>query len=106
MYRILLQMMFLLPPERIHHLVFTLIRIATAIPPIRALLHKIFATDDPILRTTVFGVDFPAPLGLAAGFDKNATGADAWPTMGFGFAEIGTVTAQPQPGNPTPRLFR
>lgn len=106
LYRILLQMMFLLPPERIHHLVFTLIRIATAIPPIRALLHKIFATDDPILRTTVFGVDFPAPLGLAAGFDKNATGADAWPTMGFGFAEIGTVTAQPQPGNPTPRLFR
>src|SRR5690606_8828922 len=48
----------------------------------------------------------PAPLGLAAGFDKNATGADAWGPMGFGFAEIGTVTAQAQPGNPAPRLFR
>ncbi len=63
-------------------------------------------TDDPILRNTVFGVQFPTPVGLAAGFDKDATGVDVWGPLGFGFAEIGTVTAQAQPGNPQPRLFR
>jgi len=52
------------------------------------------------------GIDFPGPLGLAAGFDKNADGIDALAALGFGFVEIGTVTGEPQPGNPTPRLFR
>ncbi|WP_039825111.1 quinone-dependent dihydroorotate dehydrogenase [Nocardia testacea] len=106
MYRLLLRVMFLIPPERIHHLVFGVIRAVTALAPIRALLHRIFGVDDPILRTTVFGVEFAAPLGLAAGFDKDATGVDAWGALGFGFAEIGTVTAAAQPGNPQPRLFR
>lgn len=106
LYRILLRTMFLLPPERIHHLVFALIRAATAFAPLRAVLRRFLATDDEILRTTVFGVEFPAPVGLAAGFDKNASGVDAWGALGFGFAEVGTVTAQAQPGNPTPRLFR
>jgi dihydroorotate dehydrogenase len=54
----------------------------------------------------VFGVQFPAPLGLAAGFDKDGLGLQTWGPLGFGYAEIGTVTAQPQPGNPEPRLFR
>lgn len=106
LYRLLLRVMFLVPPERIHHLVFGVIRAVTALAPIRALLHRIFGVDDPILRTTVFGVEFAAPLGLAAGFDKDATGVDAWGALGFGFAEIGTVTAAAQPGNPQPRLFR
>ncbi len=106
LYRLLLRLMFLVPPERIHHLVFGVIRAATAIAPTRALLHRLFAVPDPILRTRVFGVDFPAPLGLAAGFDKDATGANAWGALGFGFAEVGTVTAAAQPGNPQPRLFR
>ncbi|MGV7807538.1 quinone-dependent dihydroorotate dehydrogenase, partial [Mycobacterium kansasii] len=61
---------------------------------------------DPILEQTVFGVRFPAPVGLAAGFDKNARAVNGWGALGFGFAEIGTVTAHAQPGNPTPRLFR
>ena len=52
------------------------------------------------------GLTFPNPLGLAAGFDKNAVGIDALAALGFGFVEVGTVTAQPQPGNPQPRLFR
>ncbi len=106
LYRLLLRLMFLVPPERIHRLVFGVIRAATAFAPTRALLHRLFAVPDPLLRTTVFGVDFPAPLGLAAGFDKDATGVNAWGALGFGFAEIGTVTAAAQPGNPQPRLFR
>src|SRR5207248_1414047 len=76
------------------------------IPPVRWAMSKILVIDDPILRNNAFGVEFPAPLGLAAGFDKDATGVDAWAPLGFGFAEIGTVTAQAQPGNPAPRLFR
>ncbi|WP_040835688.1 quinone-dependent dihydroorotate dehydrogenase [Nocardia brevicatena] len=106
MYRLLLRTMFLLPPERIHHLAFALMRAATAFAPTRAVLRRFLATDDEILHTTVFGVEFPAPVGLAAGFDKNASGVDTWGALGFGFAEVGTVTAQAQPGNPTPRLFR
>ncbi len=98
--------MFLVPPERIHHLAFAAMRAVTAFAPLRALVSKVLVVDDPILRSTVFGLDFHAPLGLAAGFDKNADGVDAWGPLGFGFAEIGTVTAQAQPGNPQPRLFR
>jgi len=59
-----------------------------------------------VLASTVFGVRFPGPLGLAAGFDKDATGLHIWGALGFGYAEVGTVTAEPQPGNPAPRLFR
>ena len=59
-----------------------------------------------MLASTVFGVRFPGPLGLAAGFDKNGAGLAAWGALGFGYAEVGTVTAQAQPGNPAPRMFR
>lgn len=62
--------------------------------------------DDPALRITLWGRDFPNPIGLAAGYDKNAEVADALLTQGFGFVEVGTVTPRPQPGNPKPRLFR
>ncbi|RJO74205.1 quinone-dependent dihydroorotate dehydrogenase [Nocardia panacis] len=106
MYALLLRLMFLIPPERVHHLAFAFMRLATWLPPVRWVIAKILVVDDPILRTTAFGVDFPAPLGLAAGFDKNAGGVDVWAAMGFGFAEIGTVTARAQPGNPAPRMFR
>jgi len=61
---------------------------------------------DPHLATTVCGITFPSPVGLAGGFDKAAQALWAWPALGFGFVEVGTVTAQPQPGNPRPRLFR
>lgn len=62
--------------------------------------------DDPALRTTLWGLEFPNPVGMAAGFDKNAEVADALLALGFGFVEIGTVTPRPQPGNPKPRMFR
>ncbi|MGN2639075.1 quinone-dependent dihydroorotate dehydrogenase [Nocardia takedensis] len=106
MYAWLLRLMFLFPPERIHHLVFTALRLLARFPVSGWALRRWVVTDDPILRNTAFGVDFPAPLGLAAGFDKNADGVDVWGTLGWGFAEIGTVTARAQPGNPAPRLFR
>ncbi|MGW0017566.1 quinone-dependent dihydroorotate dehydrogenase [Rhodococcus sp. NPDC003382] len=106
MYRYVLKLMFLLPPERIHHLAFLAMQLVTRFAPLRVLVSKILVVDDPVLHNTVFGVPFRAPLGLAAGFDKDATGADVWGPLGFGFAEIGTVTAQAQPGNPAPRLFR
>ncbi|MFZ2173056.1 MAG: quinone-dependent dihydroorotate dehydrogenase [Rhodococcus sp. (in: high G+C Gram-positive bacteria)] len=106
MYHLLLRLMFLVPPERIHHVAFTAMRLVTRFPPLRQLVAKLLVVDDPVLHSTVFGLDFPAPVGLAAGFDKDATGVDAWGPLGFGFAEVGTVTAQAQPGNPAPRLFR
>lgn len=61
---------------------------------------------DPRLRVSAMGLEFPNPLGLAAGFDKNALAVERWAGFGFGFAELGTVTSRPQPGNPKPRLFR
>lgn len=60
----------------------------------------------PRLERRLLGLHFPNPIGLAAGFDKNAVGCHLWPALGFGFAELGTVTGEPQPGNPTPRMFR
>ncbi|MEV0032622.1 quinone-dependent dihydroorotate dehydrogenase [Nocardia sp. NPDC050793] len=106
MYALLLRLMFLVPPERIHHLAFAAMRVAARFAPTRLLVERLAVVDDPILRNTVFGVEFRAPLGLAAGFDKNAEGADIWGPFGWGFAEVGTVTAKAQPGNPAPRMFR
>ena len=70
-----------------------------------SLLRMLFGSAPP-LPEKVFGLDFPNPVGLAAGMGKNATALRAWPALGFGFVEIGTITALPQPGNPRPRLFR
>ncbi len=100
------RVLFQAPPERIHTLVFAALRAATATEATRRGLRSVLAPSDPILESTVFGVRFPAPLGLAAGFDKDGLGLQTWGALGFGYAEIGTVTAQPQPGNPEPRLFR
>lgn len=66
----------------------------------------IFGVQDRRLQQTVFGLDFPNPVGLAAGYDKNALAVDFWASLGFGFVEIGSVTSRPQDGNPPPRLFR
>ena len=105
-YGLLRRLFFLVPPERIHTLVFAVLRGATAVGVPRRLLHRLLGPTDPALASTVFGVRFPGPLGLAAGFDKDGLGLLAWGALGFGYAEVGTVTAHPQPGNPTPRLFR
>lgn len=85
-------------PERAHELAVR--ALATGIHPRQS------APDPESLKARAFGLDFPNPLGMAAGFDKNGEVADALIAIGFGFAEIGTVTPAPQPGNPRPRLFR
>lgn len=106
MYPLVRRLLFLIPPEHAHKLVFAVLRGVAAVAPVRRLLRRLLGPTDPVLASTVFGVRFPAPLGLAAGFDKDGTALSSWGAMGFGYAEIGTVTAHPQPGNPAPRLFR
>ena len=106
LYRGVRRALFLIAPERIHTWVFALLRGATAPAPVRRALKKWLAPQDPVLASTVFGVRFPGPMGLAAGFDKDGAGLSTWGALGFGYAEVGTVTAQPQPGNPAPRMFR
>jgi dihydroorotate dehydrogenase len=105
-YRMLRRVLFLVAPERIHTWVFAVLRTATAPRPLRRGLTRWLAPTDPILESTVFGVRFPGPVGLAAGFDKDGTGLNTWGALGFGYAEVGTVTAQAQAGNPRPRMFR
>ncbi|MGW0158846.1 quinone-dependent dihydroorotate dehydrogenase [Mycobacterium sp. NPDC003323] len=106
MYQLLRRGFFLVAPERIHTFVFAVLRLATAAGPSRRSLARRLAPADPILANTVWGVRFPGPLGLAAGFDKDGHGLRTWGALGFGYAEVGTVTAQAQPGNPRPRMFR
>ena len=106
MYGLLRSLLFAVPAERVHTLVFATLRGVTAGAPVRRTLTRRLAPTDPVLASTVFGVRFPGPLGLAAGFDKDGTGLSTWGALGFGYAEIGTVTAHAQPGNPGPRLFR
>jgi dihydroorotate dehydrogenase len=107
MYARLFSLLFVrMSAERAHQLGFRWIRLAYGVPGLGALLHRLLAPRDPVLRVSALGRDFPGPLGLAAGFDKDALGPDALAALGFGFVEIGTVTGQAQPGNPPPRLFR
>ncbi len=95
-----------LPAEGAHRVSFALLRALAAVPGMRALMTRACAPRDPALRVHAFGKELPGPLGLAAGFDKDAKGYAALLALGFGFVEIGTVTAEAQPGNPKPRMFR
>jgi dihydroorotate dehydrogenase len=107
MYKLLFAAVFRrIPTEAAHRAGFGLIRIAAGVPGVSWLLRRWLSVHDPVLRVRTLGVDLPGPLGLAAGFDKDALGPDALGALGFAFVEVGTVTAQPQPGNPRPRLFR
>ena len=90
-------------PEQAHHLAIRALRIAPRVP---FGLRALNAFQPPPKPTTVFGVNFPNPVGLAAGFDKNGVVLPGLAAVGFGFVEIGTVTAMAQPGNPKPRIFR
>src|SRR5438477_10150934 len=92
--------------EGTHRVSFALLRPFVAVPGMRALMVRLLGPHDPTLRVMAFGREFPGPLGLAAGFDKDAKGVDALLALGFGFVEVGTVTAEAQPGNPKPRMFR
>lgn len=95
-----------LPAEGTHKVSFALLRALVAIPGVGALVRWWYSPRDAALATHAFGQAFPGPLGLAAGFDKDAKGVRALLALGFGFIEVGTVTAEAQPGNPTPRMFR
>jgi len=107
MYRFLIRpLLFLFPPEFIHHTTFKILRFTGFIPGISALLKLQFDFGDKRLEKKLFGLTFPNPVGLAAGFDKDAMLIDELASFGFGFIEIGTLTPKPQPGNDKPRLFR
>ena len=95
-----------LPAERAHHVGFALLRAMMFFPCAKAIARWLCAARDPALRMTVFGREVPSPLGLAAGFDKDGKGPAALAALGFGAVEVGTITAQAQPGNPKPRMFR
>jgi dihydroorotate dehydrogenase len=95
-----------LPAEATHRVSFALLRLLIAVPGVGGLVARLLAPRAPELRVHAFGRELPGPLGLAAGFDKDAKGVAALLALGFGFVEIGTVTAEPQPGNPRPRMFR
>jgi dihydroorotate dehydrogenase len=94
-----------LPAETAHRAALALIRVAGAAGA-PELLRRWLGPRDPVLRVRALGLEFAGPLGLAAGFDKDARATKGLGGLGFGFVEVGTVTAQPQPGNPRPRLFR
>jgi dihydroorotate dehydrogenase len=95
-------LLFSCDPEWIHH---TSLAIMTK-TPMGSLLAPFARREFPTLERKLFGLTFPNPIGLAAGFDKNAEGVNVWPQLGFGFMELGTITPRPQPGNPRPRVFR
>jgi dihydroorotate dehydrogenase len=95
-----------LPAEATHRVSFALLRALVVLPGVARAMQRLFAPRAPELRVRAFGHELPGPVGVAAGFDKDARGVRALLALGFGFVEIGTVTAEPQPGNPRPRLFR
>jgi dihydroorotate dehydrogenase len=95
-----------LPAEAAHRAAFLLIRAAAAVPGLARLMRLVLGPRDRALRVHALGLDFPGPLGLAAGFDKDGEGVIGLCALGFSFIEVGTVTAQAQPGNPKPRMFR
>jgi dihydroorotate dehydrogenase len=97
-YRLARPLLHALDAERAHRLALWAFRFVP--------MRRSPATDDPVLKCRVWDLDFPNPIGLAAGFDKDAEIFDALLSLGFGFVEVGTVTPRPQPGNPKPRLFR
>lgn len=107
MYRRIIQpLLFALNIERAHRAALRLLRLAGTIPGGRWLLSRCWAVRHPALEREVFGIRFPNPVGLAAGFDNDAEAYRELGAIGFGFVEVGTVTPRPQDGNPRPRVFR
>tara|TARA_R110000787_G_scaffold281212_1_gene392417 strand:+ start:5121 stop:6152 length:1032 start_codon:yes stop_codon:yes gene_type:complete len=107
MYKLLVRpILFLFDPEKVHYFTFSLIRFLCKIPLVASLFRGIYQLEDKKLERTLFGITFKNPVGLAAGFDKNAVLYNELANFGFGFIEIGTVTPVGQVGNPKKRLFR
>ena len=93
-------------PESAHHFVVGMLKSLLRIPFLKSIVSSLFVVKNKELERNVFGIHFPNPVGLAAGFDKDAVMFDELSCLGFGFVEIGTVTPLPQPGNEKPRMFR
>ncbi len=107
MYKLLIRPIFFwFDPEKIHHFTFSFIRLVSKIPGAKAIFRSLYLVNDPRLETEVFGLKFKNPVGLAAGFDKDAKLYKELSNFGFGFIEIGTLTPKGQEGNPKKRLFR
>jgi dihydroorotate dehydrogenase len=107
MYRFFLRpLLFLFSPESIHHTTFRILKFIGYLPGALALTRALFTQKNQRLERKILGLTFPNPVGLAAGFDKDALLIDELAAFGFGFIEIGTLTPKPQPGNDKPRLFR
>ena len=107
MYKLIRRVLFSMDAERVHYMVMGWMKTAYSIPPVRSILKSLFVPKaSPKLERTLWGITFSNPVGLAAGFDKDARFTDSLACLGFGFIEIGTLTPRPQPGNPKPRLFR
>ncbi|MGV0926824.1 quinone-dependent dihydroorotate dehydrogenase [Empedobacter sp. UBA5637] len=106
MYKQFKNILFQLQPEDAHHFVTRNLKNYAAFPGVGKLLDKFYQYNQPSLEREVFGIKFKNPIGLAAGFDKNAEYIEELNHFGFGFIEIGTVTPKPQPGNDAPRMFR
>lgn len=107
MYKLIIRpILFLFATEAIHHFTFRFLKLIHYIPGVGFVLRSIYTVKNEKLKRTVFGVTFDNPIGLAAGFDKDAKLTDELASFGFGFIEIGTLTPKPQPGNDKPRLFR
>ena len=96
-------MLFSMDPEKVHEIAMTTLQMLSRQPWLLDLIRR---DHDRMLGIDLFGIHFPNPVGLAAGFDKNGVALPAWEAFGFGFIEIGTITAREQPGNPRPRIFR
>ncbi len=99
-------LLFRLQPERVHHLVAALLKTGFAVPGVAPMVRAMTAVKHPALRRNLFGLEFKNPVGVAAGFDKEARLYRELDMLGFGFVEVGTITPKGQPGNPQPRLFR
>jgi dihydroorotate dehydrogenase len=107
MYKLLIRpIFFFFDPEKVHYFTFSLIRITSKIPGFSSIYRSLYLVDDKRLETEVFGLKFKSPVGLAAGFDKDAKLYKELSNFGFGFIEIGTLTPKRQEGNPKKRLFR
>lgn len=107
MYKLLVRpILFTIDPEKVHGFVAGFLHLVFRFPFIKSWLRNTYTFEHPSLEVKVAGLTFKNPIGMAAGFDKNAEMVDILETLGFGFVEIGTVTPRPQPGNEKPRLFR
>lgn len=106
MYKIIRNFLFQFDPEKVHHFTFRFLKIALNIPFVKDIVSSFYKVDKPNLKRKLAGLTFNNPIGLAAGFDKDAKLYNELPKFGFSFIELGTVTPKPQDGNPKKRLFR